>query len=93
VNQNYYIYYRVAAAPDEVRATASAMQAALVEETGVRGRLLHRAGDQGTWMEVYENVLDETVFERELNGAVERFGLRRLLAPGAERHVERFVGD
>jgi hypothetical protein len=69
----------------------SAMQAALREEIGVQGRLLHRLEDEATWMEVYEGVRDPTTFERELERAVERFGLRHLLASGAERHHERFV--
>jgi hypothetical protein len=91
MSQSYYIYYRVAASPAEVRAAVSAMQAALSQETSVQGCLRHRLEDQATWMEVYEDIPDPTIFDRQLDLAVERFGLRRLLAPGAERHVERFI--
>ena len=52
----------------------------------MQGCLRHRLEDQATWMEVYEDIRDPTIFERELDLAVERFGLRRLLAAGAERH-------
>lgn len=91
MSQSYYIYYRVAGSPAEVRTAASSMQAALEQKTGVQGRLLHRSGDHATWMEVYEDIEDPTFFERQLEAMVEQFGLRRLLAPDAERHVERFV--
>jgi hypothetical protein len=42
-------------------------------------------------MEVYEEVADAARFEEALAAAVERFGLRALLAADAERHVERFT--
>jgi hypothetical protein len=67
------------------------MQGALAQITGVRGRLLHRLDDQATWMEVYEDIADPMTFDQQLELTVERFGLRRLLAPGGERHVERFI--
>jgi Domain of unknown function (DUF4936) len=91
VSHSYYIYYRVAASPAQVQTTASSMQAALEQETGVQGRLLRRLEDEATWMEVYEDIADPSIFERQLEVLVERFGVRRLLAPDAERHVERFV--
>ena len=69
------------------------MQTALAQESGVDGRLLRRVDGSGTWMEVYDDVPDPDRFERELMAAVARFGLRSLLAPGAERHVERFTAD
>lgn len=69
------------------------MQTALAHESGVDGRLLRRVDGSGTWMEVYDDVPDSDRFERELAAAVVRFGLHSLLAPGAERHVERFTAD
>lgn len=90
---SYYIYYRVAASAAPARETVSAMQAALAQEAGVTGRLLRRADDPDTWMEVYEDVADPDGFERALASAVDRFGVRSLLAAGAERHVERFTAD
>jgi hypothetical protein len=93
VTRNYYIYYRSAASATRVRDTVSAMQAALAHEFGVTGRLLRRADDPGTWMEVYEDVADPEGFERALTSAVDRFGALSLLAAGTERHVERFITD
>jgi hypothetical protein len=93
VTCSYYIYYRVAASAAQVGETVSAMQAALAEQAGVKGRLLRRADDPGTWMEIYEAVGDADGFERALASAVDRFGVRSLLAAGAERHVERFTAD
>jgi hypothetical protein len=93
LTRSYYIYYRTAADPSRIRAAVTAMQAALAEATGVAGRLLSRVDDRTTWMEIYADVVDPDRFERELDAAVERFGLRSLLAAGAERHVERFTAD
>ena len=91
MSENYYIYYRAGVAAGEVRAAVAAMQAALARDTGVRGRLLRRRDDASTWMEVYEGIADAGEFERALAAAVDQFGLRALLAAGADRHVERFV--
>jgi hypothetical protein len=67
------------------------MQAALARETGVAGRLMRRADDPATWMEVYEAVPDAVEFDRRLAAAVARFAVDRLLDADAQRHVERFV--
>jgi hypothetical protein len=91
VTCSYYIYYRTRRAAHEVRAVVRAMQAALVRSTGVTGRLLHRADDPTTWMEVYEAVPDASDFEQHLAAEVARCGIERLLDEGAVRHVERFV--
>lgn len=93
MKRSYYIYYRTPADATRIRAAVGAMQAALAAATGVAGRLLHRVDDRTTWMEIYEDVVDPDRFERELDLAVERSGLRTLLAAGAERHVERFSAD
>jgi 8-oxo-dGTP pyrophosphatase MutT (NUDIX family) len=91
VTCSYFIYYRSTEAADEVQRAVGAMQRALAEEAGIQGRLMRRADDSTTWMEVYEAVSDAPRFERALGSAVERFALARLLGAGAERHVERFV--
>jgi hypothetical protein len=88
---SYYIYYRTSAETDEVRRVVETMQRALARETGIEGRLMRRADDPTTWMEVYEAVPDASGFERSLEAAVVRFDLERLLAADARRHVERFV--
>ena len=88
---SYFIYYRAAAAEGELRAAVGAMQQALAQETGVAGRLMRRADDPATWMEVYEPVADPSRFERSLAAAVAHFAVERLLAADARRHIERFV--
>jgi len=81
---SYYVYYRVeagrlASLQDEVRRMFEAIEAA----TGVRGRWMRRSDEPATYMEVYEDVGDERVFEALLE---------RVAAPlGLERHLERFV--
>jgi hypothetical protein len=57
--------------------------AALERECGVRGRWMHRRDDPTTYMEVYEDVKDETRFETVL----EREGAKL----GLQRRTERFV--
>jgi hypothetical protein len=93
LSASYYIYYRSAAAAQQIRGTVGAMQAALARETGVAGRLLRGVDDSSTWMEIYESVADRSDFETKLAAAVDRFGLESLLAAGAVRHVERFTRD
>ena len=93
MSRSYYVYYRSQAAAATVREAVGAMQSALARATGVQGRLLRRAEDDGTWMEIYEGVEDPSRFERELAAAVGTSRLEALLAPGAARHVERFTSD
>ncbi|HTO48719.1 MAG TPA: DUF4936 family protein [Burkholderiales bacterium] len=93
MSRSYYVYYRSAAAAAVVREAVAAMQTALARATGVEGRLLRRVEDDGTWMEIYEDVGDPVRFERELAVATEGAHLEALLATGATRHVERFTTD
>lgn len=88
---SYFVYYRTWAGADELRTIVGEMQRALAQETGIGGRLMRRADDPTTWMEVYESVPDAASFERSLDAAVARFGLARLLSGDGRRHVERFV--
>jgi len=91
VTCSYFIYYRAPGDHSALRAAVGAMQQALAQETGVAGRLMRRADDPTTWMEVYEPVHDVSRFEQSLAAAVARFEVERLLAADARRHVERFV--
>jgi len=90
---SYYIYYRVRPdlAPSAARATLGALQAALARRTGVRGRLLHRADDAATFMEIYDDVSDADRFEDALRDEVDAHRADELLVPGTSRHMERFV--
>ena len=88
----YYIYYKVA--PHAIADGATVMTAVFDEvhaATGIRGRLLRRADDEHTWMEVFEPVDGAAVFERVLAAALTRHGFARLLEPNSRRVVERFV--
>jgi hypothetical protein len=81
---NYYVYYKVT--PEqirELRARIDALLQAVEKRCGVRGRLMHRRDDPSTYMEVYEDVEDETAFEALL----EREGAKL----GVQRKLERFV--
>jgi hypothetical protein len=92
VSLSLYVYYRVA--DPSARATRDAVTALMREvarETGVHGRLLRRADEASTWMEVYEPVTDAGALLAALDAGAERHGIGALLAPGARRTVERFV--
>jgi hypothetical protein len=91
MSRNYYIYYRVSTGSEHVRAAVGAMQVSLARESHVQGRLLQSCNDPSTWMEVYEGIEDGERFERQLTAAIDRFGLRALLATATDRHVEIFV--
>jgi hypothetical protein len=87
-----YVYYRVAApGAGDTRARVEAMLAEVLHATGVDGRLLRRADDPATWMEVYDPVPDEAAFTAALDAAVAAHAIAALLAPGATRVIERFV--
>jgi hypothetical protein len=87
---SYFVWYRVAGDACEARAAVTAMMLDVAIECGVVGRLMKRADDPGTWMEVYEAVDDPAQFEHALADALARHGASTY-ADG-ERHVERFVG-
>lgn len=89
---HYYIYYRITReAHDEFRKRVTAMQARLVSQAGVAGKLLVRCDDPQTWMEIYENVADKARFEAALDAAVQHYELGTFLAAGEARHMECFV--
>ena len=88
---NYYIYYRIVPADAaRVRAVVSAVQSALERATGVAGKLFRRSDDASTWMEVYESIEHQQAFESELERLLEEHHFAACLAPGSNRHVERF---
>ena len=92
MNAGYYIYYRIL--PDRVadaRRSVGALQADLLKNLGVQGRLLHRRDDALTWMEIYEGVGDERAFQRAIDAAAERYGFDAVLAPGSRRVTEVFA--
>lgn len=91
ITTSYFIYYRTVADPAEVRRVVGELQRMLAVEAGVRGRLMRRADEASTWMEIYESVVDAEAFERLEAAVVRRSGFARLLAADGRRHVERFV--
>jgi hypothetical protein len=58
--------------------------------TGVEGRLMVKRGEANLWMEVYENVPDESRFEWELAEAAGKLKVQDFLQQGSTRHVECF---
>jgi len=81
---NYYVYYRIDPARiGSLRIEIENIFAAIHRECGVLGRWLRRRDEATTFMEVYEQVQDESAFEAVLERETARLGL--------ERRTERFV--
>jgi Domain of unknown function (DUF4936) len=81
---SYFVYYRVEASRlPGLRENVERLFGVVERATGVRGRWMRRRDEPGTYMEVYEDVRDDAVFESLLEREASGLGL--------ERHVERFV--
>ena len=88
---SFYIYYRVD--PAKAGACEPRVRELLVlmrKVTGVQGRLMVKEGEANLWMEVYENVSDESKFQWELADAAGKLKIQEYLQPGTGRHVECF---
>ena len=88
---SFYIYYRVdpskaGACEPRVRELLNVVK----KITGVAGRLMVKQGEANLWMEVYENVADDSKFEWELAEAASRLKIDQFLQPGSTRRVECF---
>jgi hypothetical protein len=88
---SFYIYYRVDPAKAGLCEPRVRELLKLVQKvTGVKGRLMTKRGEANLWMEVYENVPDESRFEWELAEAAGKLKIQEFLQPGGGRHVECF---
>jgi hypothetical protein len=88
---SYYVYYRVD--PARAGACEPRVRELLVlmrKVTGVQGRLMVKEGEANLWMEVYENVGNDSKFEWELADAAGKLKIQDFLQPGTARHVECF---
>jgi uncharacterized protein DUF4936 len=88
---SYYVYYRVD--PARAGACEPRVRELLVlmrKVTGVQGRLMVKEGEANLWMEVYENVGNDSKFEWELADAAGKLKIHDFLQPGTARHVECF---
>lgn len=89
---SYYIYYRVDAAKAGACASGiGELFAVIRKKTSASGRLLKKRGEPLLWMEIYQNVGDETQFEWELAEAVARLQFQEFLQADSSRHMECFV--
>ncbi len=88
---SYYVYYRVDPKHAEAceRAVLSLLDA-MKNATGVAGRLLRKRAEPLLWMEVYENVRDDTAFESHLAAAVAQVKAGSFLQAGTARRIECF---
>ena len=85
---HYYIWYRVPGDPAAARGAVNALMQEISLHTGVVGRLLMRTDSPPTWLEVYESVVDATLFEDVYMQAVGKSGVEAHAPDG--RRIERF---
>jgi hypothetical protein len=88
---SFYIYYRV----DPAKAgTCEPRVRELLDQvrnaTGISGRLMVKQGEANLWMEVYENVGDDTKFAWEVASAAGKLKIQEYLQSGTTRRVECF---
>ena len=86
-----FVYYRVAAnhvpeASQAARTTIDRMRSL----TGATARLMTKVGEPLLWMEIYENVSDQSVFLSTMHECVEQGDLARWLEVDSQRHTEMF---
>ena len=89
-----YCYYRIA--PEYASAARQVISLAfqvLEERLGMIGRLLQGEGEPALWMEVYENVRDPDRLEATLADLLAEHRFSECLAPGSQRHMERFIAQ
>lgn len=81
---SYYVYYRVDAGRiASLRIEIENLFGKIEKQFRIRGRWMRRRDDPLTYMEVYEEVKNETAFEALLERESAKLGL--------ERKTERFV--
>ena len=87
---SFYVYYKIEQT-DAAAAHAAVMRLFLEVQTNanIAGRLLKRADDARTWMEVYEGIADPERFKSELEAALLRSRLLAHIEHG-QRHIEHF---
>jgi hypothetical protein len=88
---NYYIYYRSALPALQLVERVRAMHKELQTRCDVSARFFQQAADPTLWMEVYEDVQDESSFEAELTRLLSKHGIDQALAPNETRHIEKFI--
>ncbi len=86
-----FVYYRVL--PDHV-AEASRAARQMVEQmravTGVNGQLMTKVNEPLLWMEIYDDIGDQTAFLSAMHECVAQTKLGRWLQGERQRHTEIF---
>ena len=86
-----YIYYRVdPARQPALVAELKRIQGELAADFALSARLMRKADDPATLMEVYEALRDGDALLAALNARLTAIGFDTWLMPGSRRHVERF---
>ena len=90
MRHGFYVYYRIEATNKPAALIAvQQLFSVVLEHESIAGRLLKRADDAETWMEIYEGIRDPARFRARLDGAAISCGMFAL-AQDARRHVEHF---
>lgn len=88
---HYYIYFRIPAErATDIANAIQRMQQIIQAQLGITGRLLKKRDEPNLWMEIYENLPEDSGFEAVLTLAEEQSGIAVLLGPEGQRHIECF---
>ncbi|HEV7390145.1 MAG TPA: DUF4936 family protein [Burkholderiales bacterium] len=87
---SYHVQYRVDRSVRECEQRVLELLSIIKSRTAITGRLLKKRAEPFSWMEVYENVRDDALFELALENAASQLSIRRYLEPGSRRRLECF---
>lgn len=87
-----YVYYRVdLQRAQHAQRTIEMLIDEVCDAATVTGRLLRRADDPSTWLEIYEPVHDFKRLVAALQAAADRHDIQQFLQAGSSRVTEHFV--
>lgn len=87
---SFYVYYKV---PEQnaadLRDRIRNLQTNVMNLTGATGKLLVKINEPLLWMEVYENIIDHTIFLNALQKEISKVGLTNFFEHN-QRKIEIF---
>jgi hypothetical protein len=90
MSTSYFIYYPVNVEyASTLEARLRGVHSSLLLQLGVKGKLVKNVDDPLLWMEIYDNIVGMTAFEKLLDDQLTENGIFDLV-PNEQRKVGRF---
>jgi hypothetical protein len=90
MSTSYFIYYPVSGQhTSTIEARLRGVHSTLLLQLGVKARLVKNVDDPLLWMEIYENIVGMSAFEKMLDEQLTENGIFELV-PNEQRKVGRF---